>query len=145
MILAKKFRTMSRIAAVLTLLFAVGCSREEKPSLPVVPKNRLHEPVLRDELKKDLASQNSVAARRAAIVAQMDEIKKRSAHPEADPKWQELDAARVACDAEMKGKLDAARAKVRAAMMQGVADKAAVQTGRATYAASAEAEAKDSK
>lgn len=138
MILAKKFRTLSRFAAVSMLLFAVGCSREEKPSLPVVPASRQEGVAFKRMLTERSAAQNRVARRLSEIESKMADIRKRVAKPEADPEWKSLCAAREACASEMKNEVQKTRAQARAALMQEVADKAAVREGRAVVAQTSE-------
>ena len=136
MFLTKIIRRASLWAVLLAFSFVVGCDREEapKPALPEVPVSRVEAPEFRAKMNKNLSGQNQVAARLAAIEEKMSAIRARTKTPEADPEWKQLVAAREACVAEMREKLNGTRAEARAALLQQAADKAAVAAGRAVYA-----------
>lgn len=136
MFLTKFVRRASLLAVPLAYLLVVGCDREKvsAPALPQVPTSRVETPEFHEKMRKNVSSQNQVAARLAAIEEKMAAIRARTKAPEADPEWKQLVAAREACAAEMKEKLKGTRADARAALLQQAADKAAVAAGRAVYA-----------
>ena len=136
MFLTKIIRRASLWAVPLAFPFVVGCDREKAPAsvLPEVPASRVEAPEFREKMNRNVAGQNKVAARLAAIDEKMSAIRARTKTPEVDPEWKQLVAAREACVAEMKEKLKGTRADARAALLQQAADKAAVEAGRAVYA-----------
>ena len=136
MIMAKFIRPASRLVMLAALFFMAGCGCEKQrpvpsPDLPTVPASRLKEPAFKAEMKRRVAAQNEVAARKAELEERMEAIRRRAAAPESDPEWKNLQAAHAACVAELKEQLKRTRGAVRAAQVQDAADKAAVRAGKA--------------
>ncbi len=129
----------SRAAALMLLVFAVGCDREEAPvqaPAPARPVSRAEDPAYREQLKVHIDSQKKVAHDINEIERQMELQRQRArkalgegatdaqivaeleSNPTKYPEWGHLVGRRNALGNDMKARLAEARAAILSRISQ---------------------------